>query len=124
MSRYSYRTVSTALSDLQKFMGVAQTGVVNTDTENILTKPRCGEMDKKPRASMGRSKRYVFSGDKLTKTFLSYTISSYSGRMPWLEQNETVWKAIRTWGEKVPIRFGWATTNADVEISFGKGKSV
>lgn len=63
--------IQDAVLELQKFLGLPQTGKLDEKTVAMMQKPRCGNPDRKIAGS--RSKRYAVMGSGWTKLKITYS---------------------------------------------------
>ena len=98
-------------------MGITSTSMSSKDIETVeklIMKPRCGELDihTKPYKLLKKiGSWYTFS----------YTIKSWSPNISRELQNETIWRSIKKWQEKLPLKATWVDDDSDVEVHFVQG---
>ncbi|XP_072467353.1 matrilysin [Notamacropus eugenii] len=99
---------------MQKFFGLEQTGILNTNTMEIIQKPRCGVPD------MGEYS--FFPGrPKWHSKVVTYRISSYTEDLPHSTVDKLVEKAFDMWSEVSKLTFKKVNTrHADIVIDFPK----
>ncbi|KAL4830197.1 hypothetical protein H8958_016349 [Nasalis larvatus] len=97
---------------MQKFLGLAATGKLDSDTLEVMRKPRCGVPD------VGHF--HTFPGiPKWRKTHLTYRIVNYTPDLPRDAVGSAVEKAVKVWEEVTPLTFSRLYEGeADVMISF------
>ncbi|KFO25635.1 stromelysin-1 [Fukomys damarensis] len=100
------------IQEMQKFLGLEVTGQLNSDTLEMIRKPRCGVPD------VGHFS--TFPGiPKWRKNHLTYRIVSYTQDLPRDEVNFAIEKALRLWEEVTPLTFSRIHEGeADIMISF------
>ncbi|XP_030773717.1 stromelysin-2 [Rhinopithecus roxellana] len=97
---------------MQKFLGLAATGKLDSDTLEVMRKPRCGVPD------VGHF--HTFPGiPKWRKTHLTYRIVNYTPDLPRDAVDSAVEKAVKVWEEVTPLTFSRLYEGeADIMISF------
>ena len=120
-----YRSyVSHAVMEFQAFAGLDQTGIMDTETREMMLKPRCGVRDIVGHgAKVRRKKRYALQGSKWPQSKLTYTITRYPSNngLTRREVTETAEKAFKLWADASGLDFVNAGDNnldSDIEISF------
>ncbi|KAM9837712.1 matrix metalloproteinase-25 [Aulostomus maculatus] len=123
-----------AIRVMQRFGGVQETGVLDSETLKLMSTPRCSLPDivgsedrlKKRR----RRKRYALSGLKWHKTDLTWSVHSYpsSSLSPGLHSNmvdSILTQAFKAWSDAAPLTFRQlpsssrgAATGGDIKVSF------
>ncbi|XP_005378044.1 PREDICTED: stromelysin-1 [Chinchilla lanigera] len=100
------------IQEMQKFLGLAVTGKLDSDTLEAIRKPRCGVPD------VGTFS--TFPGmPKWRKTHLTYRIVSYTRDLPRDAVDAAIEKALKVWEEVTPLTFSRIHEGeADVMISF------
>ncbi|KAL4594072.1 collagenase 3-like, partial [Arapaima gigas] len=103
------------LKEMQKFFGLEVTGVVDSDTLEVMKKPRCGVPD------MGEYT--TFPGNlKWPTNKLTYRIVNYTPDLPASEVDRALENALQVWARVTPLRFTRIHSGtADIMISFGRG---
>ena len=112
-SQNSQNQYKTALKELQYFYRLPITGILDEQTQNILTRPRCGTSDKLPQDLqdiIGRSKRYVVGSvswfDHGFKNPITFGLENTAD--PLLTKKETciaILRAFKMWEQQANIRF-------------------
>jgi matrix metalloproteinase-14 (membrane-inserted) len=114
----SLQRMDTAIIKLQAFAGLEQTGVIDRETEKVMSMKRCGvkDIDEENRDKFGmlsklsessRHKRYALHGSRWKTKTLTYRISKYPSRRG-LSRNIvdlTMKKAINVWADKTNLKF-------------------
>ncbi|KAM9426637.1 matrix metalloproteinase-17 [Pholidichthys leucotaenia] len=125
--------IEKAIRVMQRFGGVPETGVLDSKTLELMSKPRCSLPDIVGSEDMlrkRRRKRYALSGLKWHKTDLTWSVHSYpsSSTSPgmtsgWVDNLLT--HAFKAWSDAAPLNFqkvpsnsGGATAGGDIRVSF------
>uniref|UniRef100_K7DE67 Stromelysin-1 n=1 Tax=Pan troglodytes TaxID=9598 RepID=K7DE67_PANTR len=100
------------IREMQKFLGLEVTGKLDSDTLEVMRKPRCGVPD------VGHFR--TFPGiPKWRKTHLTYRIVNYTPDLPKDAVDSAVEKALKVWEEVTPLTFSRLYEGeADIMISF------
>ncbi|MBN3300149.1 MMP13 Collagenase, partial [Amia calva] len=101
------------VKEMQKFYGLAVTGIVDSDTVAVMKKPRCGVVD---------MDRYsTFPGNlKWPRNSLTYRVVNYTPDMSVSEVDDAIQRALQVWAKVTPLRFTRIYSGtADIMISFG-----
>lgn len=100
------------IQQMQKFLGLAATGKLDSDTLEVMRKPRCGVPD------VGHF--HTFPGiPKWRKTHLTYRIVNYTSDLPGDAVDSAIEKAVKVWEEVTPLTFSRLYEGeADIMISF------
>ncbi|XP_076017465.1 collagenase 3-like [Genypterus blacodes] len=115
-TRRGISPVSRKLSEMQRFFGLEITGMLDTDTVEMMKKPRCGVPD-------GDIARFSTFGRnfKWQKNSLTYRIENYTPDMSQAEVDDSIEKAFQVWAKVTPLRFTRISGGtADIMISFGR----
>ncbi|MEQ2219039.1 hypothetical protein XENOCAPTIV_011732 [Xenoophorus captivus] len=108
--------INKKLSEMQKFFGLKITGTLDTDTLEVMKKPRCGVPDEKVArfATFG-------ANSKWNKNTLTYRILNYTPDMSEAEVNDSIQRALQVWAKVTRLTFTRITSGtADIMISFGR----
>ncbi|KAM3592150.1 uncharacterized protein V6R79_013815 [Siganus canaliculatus] len=128
--------IEKAIRVMQRFGGVRETGVLDSETLKLMATPRCSlpdivgtdDMLRKRR----RRKRYALSGLKWHKTDLTWSIHSYpspslSPRLPNDLVNSILVRAFKAWSDAAPLTFQRLQTDSrgaaaggDIRVSFSR----
>ncbi|XP_022368601.1 stromelysin-1-like [Enhydra lutris kenyoni] len=110
--RRDHGPVVEKIREMQKFLGLEVTGKLDTDTLEMMRKPRCGVPD------VGDFT--TFPGmPKWRKTHLTYRIINYTLDLPRDAVDSAIEKALSLWQEVTPLTFSRADEGeADIKISF------
>ncbi|XP_004416046.1 PREDICTED: stromelysin-1 [Odobenus rosmarus divergens] len=100
------------IREMQKFLGLVVTGKLDSDTLEMMRKPRCGVPD------VGDFT--TFPGiPKWRKTHLTYRIMNYTLDLPRDAVDSAIEKALNVWKEVTPLTFSRTDEGeADIKISF------
>ncbi|XP_001508976.1 stromelysin-1-like [Ornithorhynchus anatinus] len=103
------------IQEMQKFLGLKVTGQVDSDTLEMMHKPRCGVPDV--------GKYSVFPGSpKWNKHDLTYRIENYTPDLSQADVEFCIQKAFQVWSEVTPLTFKKINEGqADIMISFASG---
>uniref|UniRef100_A0A674NZ01 interstitial collagenase n=1 Tax=Takifugu rubripes TaxID=31033 RepID=A0A674NZ01_TAKRU len=106
--------LSQKLREMQGFFGLEITGRLDSDTKEMMSKPRCGVPDIKTSA-------YSISGNDLKwkKNHLTYRIENYSPDMSVAEIEQSIDKALQVWAKVTPLRFSKVSSDPDIKVLFG-----
>ncbi|XP_015426924.1 PREDICTED: stromelysin-1 [Myotis davidii] len=101
---------------MQKFLGLTVTGKLDSDTLEVMRKPRCGVPD------IGEFR--TFPGmPKWRKTHLTYRIVNYTPDLPRDAVDSAIEKALKVWEEVTPLTFSRIYEGeADIMITFAVRK--
>ncbi|XP_066555675.1 collagenase 3 [Amia ocellicauda] len=101
------------VKEMQKFFGLTVTGGLDSETVEVMKKPRCGVPD---------VARYsTFPGDlKWPRNSLTYRVVNYTPDMSVSEVDDAIQRALQVWAKVTPLRFTRIYSGtADIMISFG-----
>ncbi|MBN3324945.1 MMP20 protein, partial [Atractosteus spatula] len=101
--------------EMQRFFGLKVTGTLDSDTMQMMNKPRCGVPDV--------AQYSTFQGNiKWPKTSLTYRIENYTPDMAVQDVDRAIERALQVWAKVTPLRFTRIYSGtADIMISFGAG---
>ncbi|XP_012514644.1 PREDICTED: stromelysin-1-like [Propithecus coquereli] len=104
------------IREMQKFLGLEVTGKLDSDTLEVIHKPRCGVPD------VGYFS--TFPGTpKWRKTQLTYRIVNYTLDLPRDAVDSAIEKALKVWEEVTPLTFSrMYEGEADIMVSFAVGE--
>lgn len=105
----SSQILSKAISDMQRFYGLEETGEMNPATVAAMRRPRCGVPDRKAEELVdgARKKRYALTGQQWNKDHITYSIlkqqipSSLGEDLTY----EAIRKAFDVWKRVTPLTF-------------------
>ncbi|NWV00019.1 MMP18 protein, partial [Upupa epops] len=99
---------------LQKFFHLTVTGKLDTETEKVLKRPRCGMPDVTDYRALPRRPRW-------TQKHLTYKIASYTPDLPRHKVDDAIRRALKVWADVTPLTFQRVYHNyADIRISFAR----
>ncbi|XP_029105133.1 collagenase 3-like [Scleropages formosus] len=103
------------LKEMQQFFGLEVTGVMDSNTLEVMKKPRCGVPD--------LAEYTTFPGNTKWKTNnLTYRIVNYTPDLSQSEVDRAIENALQVWARVTPLRFTRLYSGtADIMISFGRG---
>ncbi|XP_068187779.1 uncharacterized protein [Antennarius striatus] len=107
--------LSKKLTEMQKFFGLHISGTLDTNTLEMMKKPRCGVPD------IPIARFSIFRDDlKWQENSLTYRIENYTPDMSQAEIDDSMEKALQVWAKVTPLRFTRIYSGiADIMISFG-----
>ncbi|EPQ06011.1 Stromelysin-1, partial [Myotis brandtii] len=104
--------VKNKIQEMQKFLGLKVTGKLDSDTLQVMHKPRCGVPDI-------REFRTFPGMPKWRKTHLTYRIVNYTLDLPRDAVDSAIEKALKVWEEVTPLTFSRIYEGeADIMITF------
>ncbi|KAM4524081.1 matrix metalloproteinase-17 isoform 1-T2 [Odontesthes bonariensis] len=128
--------IENAIRVMQRFGGVQETGLLDSETIKLMSTPRCSLPDivggEDMRKRRRRRKRYALSGLKWHKTDLTWSIHSYPtpSNSPGLSNDlvdNILTHAFKAWSDVAPLRFHQllrdsrgATAEGDIRVSFAR----
>ncbi|XP_072229712.1 matrix metalloproteinase-17 [Leuresthes tenuis] len=128
--------IENAIRVMQRFGGVQETGLLDSETIKLMSTPRCSLPDivggEDMRKRRRRRKRYALSGLKWHKTDLTWSIHSYPtpSNSPGLPNNlvdNILTHAFKAWGDVAPLSFHkllrdsrGASAEGDIRVSFAR----
>ncbi|XP_029312805.1 matrix metalloproteinase-25 [Cottoperca gobio] len=130
--------IEKAIRVMQRFGGVQETGVLDSETLKLMSTPRCslpdivGNEDMLRMRRRRRRKRYALSGLKWHKTDLTWSVHSYpspvlSTRMPNNLVDSILTQAFKAWSDVAPLSFRrlqsdsrGAVTEGDIRVTFAR----
>uniref|UniRef100_A0AAR2IRP8 interstitial collagenase n=1 Tax=Pygocentrus nattereri TaxID=42514 RepID=A0AAR2IRP8_PYGNA len=104
-----------SLKEMQEFFRLKVTGTLDTETLEVMHKPRCGVPDVAAYVDASGSYRW-------TKNELTYRIENYTPDMSQAEVDHSIKRAFQVWADVTPLRFTRIYSGeADIMISFVVG---
>ncbi|XP_076017466.1 collagenase 3-like [Genypterus blacodes] len=104
------------LSEMQRFFGLEITGRLDTNTMEVMKKPRCGVTDTNVAHFSTFGNNFKWQTNSLT-----YRIENYTPDMSQAEVDDSIAKALQVWAKVTPLRFTRIYSGtADIMISFGR----
>lgn len=131
--------LSKAVKSLQAMGGLPQTGVIDQRTQELMVRPRCGNVDStygvitgQGRMDLGqntrpigadrrrrRRKRYTEAPSMWKRTNLTFRLINYSADMSRSKTREVIRDAFTLWSDSTQLEFTEATSGeADIMIQF------
>lgn len=128
----SLQRLDTAIEKFQEFAGLKVTGELDSETVEMMQKPRCGVKDFidededidspriKVRGVLSRRKRYVLQGSRWRVKNLTYRITKYPrSRLSKREVDQTMRKAFNVWEQATGLQFEERSSGkVHIEIRF------
>ncbi|XP_028287144.1 matrix metalloproteinase-17 [Parambassis ranga] len=129
--------IEKAIRVMQRFGGVQETGVLDSETLKLMSTPRCSLPDIVGSEDMlrkrKRRRRYALSGLKWHKTDLTWSVDSYpnpsiSPRLPNSLVDNILVHAFKAWSDVAPLNFrrlqsddrGAGAAEGDIRVSFAR----
>ncbi|XP_021484220.1 stromelysin-2 [Meriones unguiculatus] len=104
------------IQEMQKFLGLKVTGKLDSDTMDVMSRPRCGVPD------VGGFSTFPGS-PKWRKNHITYRIVNYTPDLPRESVDSAIEKALKVWEEVTPLTFSRISEGeADIMISFAVGE--
>ena len=119
-----YQAYQEALLSFQKIYGLEETGILDQQTVELISAPRCGvsDFDAEEVTDLhnGRKKRYTLHGSTWSDTSLTYKIIRYTPDLTEAEVDREIRRAFDVWETATPLRFSQvdAGESADIVILF------
>ncbi|XP_037403396.1 collagenase 3-like [Pygocentrus nattereri] len=112
---HSVSEMTEKLKEMQEFFRLKVTGTLDTETLEVMHKPRCGVPDVAAYVDASGSYRW-------TKNELTYRIENYTPDMSQAEVDHSIKRAFQVWADVTPLRFTRIYSGeADIMISFVVG---
>uniref|UniRef100_A0A8C7WW95 Uncharacterized protein n=1 Tax=Oryzias sinensis TaxID=183150 RepID=A0A8C7WW95_9TELE len=109
--------MSRRLREMQRFFGLQVTGTLDTDTLEVMKKPRCGIPD----INIGQFSTFG-NNVKWQKNPLTYRIVNYTPDLSQAEVQDSIQRALQVWASVTPLRFTRTNSGpADIMVSFSRG---
>ncbi|TNN54272.1 Matrix metalloproteinase-25 [Liparis tanakae] len=127
--------IENAIRLMQRFGGVQESGVLDTETLKLMSTPRCSLPDVLGNEDMlrKRRRRYALSGLKWHKTDLTWSVHSYpsaslSPGLPRELVDTILTHAFKAWSDEVPLSFrrlpgdvgAAAAAGGDIRVAFAR----
>uniref|UniRef100_A0A3B3CY06 Peptidase metallopeptidase domain-containing protein n=1 Tax=Oryzias melastigma TaxID=30732 RepID=A0A3B3CY06_ORYME len=116
-ARRGVSPMSRKLREMQQFFGLQVTGTLDTDTLEVMKKPRCGlpDVNIEEFSTFGNKAKWQ-------KNPLTYRIVNYTPDMTQAEVQDSIQKALHVWEQATPLRFIRTSSGAaDIMVSFNRG---
>uniref|UniRef100_A0A672HCV5 Matrix metallopeptidase 30 n=1 Tax=Salarias fasciatus TaxID=181472 RepID=A0A672HCV5_SALFA len=114
LSRF-FSDVGVSAPDSQEFFGLEATGQLDSNTLEVMNRPRCGFTD------VLRYSHFE-GGPKWDKTVITYRVTEYTPDLTQSEVDETLAKALKLYGDVTPLDFKQIDSGtADIMIKFTPG---
>ncbi|XP_017575996.1 matrix metalloproteinase-25 isoform X1 [Pygocentrus nattereri] len=117
--------IEKAIRQMQRFAGLTETGELDADTLNLMSKPRCSLPDIVGTEDMlrKRKKRYALSGLRWGKKGLTWSLLNYPKLQSTLDPSLVkylMYQALKVWSDNTNLQFSETgqANQADIKISF------
>ncbi|XP_054724008.1 matrix metalloproteinase-2-like [Uloborus diversus] len=110
-----------ALSSMQDFAGLPQTGLADEATVRLMRRRRCGVPDLMPGQPRRRVRRYAIQGQKWPSTTLTWSVRSMDSSDDSMVRSQ-LRRAFLVWSDSSPLTFKEVVGGtADILVSFLRG---
>ncbi|KAF7700948.1 collagenase 3-like [Silurus meridionalis] len=110
-----FSQMSLKIAEMQKFFGLTVTGSLDSNTLEVMKKPRCGVVDVGAYSTFGADLKWQTNQ-------LTYRIENYTPDMSVAEVDDSIQRALQVWARVTPLKFTRINSGiADIMISFGRG---
>ena len=106
-------SLTLAITKMQKFANLPETGVLDKPTLDLMSTPRCGVPDHLP---------FGFSSRKWGKNALTYRIINHTPDLGLRETARIIQEAFNQWSKVTPLTFTRTQGSTDMVIDFGNKK--
>jgi predicted Zn-dependent protease len=113
-----------ALKRFQAFNKLPVTGVLDKQTLNLMSRPRCGVPDfiiSRKRSSVGEVEEFVASGSKWDTINLTYRMENFTPDLTQDIVRRAIQEGLNQWASVTPLRFSEVTSGGEIKISFASG---
>nr|XP_033804893.1 matrix metalloproteinase-18-like isoform X2 [Geotrypetes seraphini] len=111
--RKSGSPLSDKIQQMQEFFGLEVTGSLDSETLEVMQKPRCGVPDVDDYSTFARRPTWK-------KKEITYRILNYTPDMEQADVDKAIDKALKVWSDVTPLRFTRIYDGiSDIQISFG-----
>ncbi|XP_014830303.1 PREDICTED: matrix metalloproteinase-17-like [Poecilia mexicana] len=120
--------IEQAIRVMQRFGGIQETGLIDSETLKLMSTPRCSLPDivggEEMRRRRRRRKRYALSGLKWHKTDLTWSVHSFPSRSSIRPEEVKILLALalKAWSDAAPLNFrelpGDGEAGGDIRVSF------
>ncbi|XP_053659265.1 matrix metalloproteinase-2-like [Anopheles marshallii] len=119
---YSGEAIVEAIKHVQKFGAIPQTGVLDRQTIELMSTPRCGVVDVMQHDQSLRHRRYVIGSESWRKRRITYFIANWSSKVGEDAVAKFMAKAFGEWSKYSKLRFVRVyDPSADIIVGFGSG---
>ncbi|XP_037533693.1 matrilysin-like [Nematolebias whitei] len=109
--RRSGLSFTSKVKDMQAFFGLNETGVLDSDTLEVMRSPRCGVPDVEDFSQV--------QGTRWNKNILSYSIGRYTRDLPLSTVDSLIQSALAVWARASGLTFvRLHTSSADIRVEF------
>ncbi|KAF5307663.1 hypothetical protein FQR65_LT06718 [Abscondita terminalis] len=116
---YTEDAIRDVIKNVQKFGGIAETGIIDNATLALMKAPRCGVPDI---LKNSRSKRYVLGSKGWRKRHITYHLLNWSPKLGEHVVADNIQKALDIWGRYGRLTFTRVNDlNADILVFFARG---
>lgn len=118
------QATASALRRYQRFHGLAETGILDAATVNMMARPRCGIADIRAfSGGGGLMAAFTAVGKKWGRTDLTYSIENTPANLTRAQVATAIVQAFNLWAAVTPLRFSEVAANAspDIRIRFAAG---
>ncbi|XP_074837825.1 matrilysin isoform X2 [Carettochelys insculpta] len=116
INKLGYLTLEEKIKEMQKFFHLTITGKLNSETEEMMNRPRCGVPDMLDYSTFPGSPRW-------RKNLLTYRIVNYTPDLPRDMVEKAIEKAFKVWSDVTPLKFQKVERGeADILIRFAYGE--
>lgn len=101
------RGLTNAIKRFQEFYGLESSGVLDSETREWMSKPRCGIPDIDPFEPKegGIAGEYKISGGKWSSLSISYKFINGTVDLAGGKEREIFKRALKTWADEIPFQF-------------------
>ncbi|GLG99055.1 Matrix metalloproteinase-2 [Gryllus bimaculatus] len=116
---YREDAIIEAIKNMQKFGAIPQTGILDSNTLQLMKRKRCGVPDVIRRK---RIKRYIVGSEGWKKRNITYFIANWTPKLGEENVFHEMQKAFNSWSGYARLSFQYSRDpNADIIIAFGRG---
>ncbi|XP_066506328.1 collagenase 3-like [Hoplias malabaricus] len=109
----SVNDMTVKLAEMQEFFRLKVTGNLDTETLDMMKKPRCGVPDVSAYVATGANYKW-------NTNLVTYRILNYTPDMSQTEVDNSIERAFQVWADVTPLKFNRIYSGeADIMISFG-----
>jgi len=112
-----------SIREFQAFAGLNQTGELDTQTIEMMNRPRCGNADIVGHGTSTRKKRYALQGSRWRVRKLTYKITKYPTGLNKRKVDDVIERAFNIWAKVSTLSFSEAGRGkVNIEIRFESGE--